>query len=79
MPYTTFSNPQNRECGTFAGPQCTNTLGRFDQLLNFWCRVVRGDITVLVAEQYAPRLKRHPGCPQTAAKGVLQIVSAYTR
>ncbi len=79
MPYTTFPNPQNRECGSFVGLQCTNTLGRFNKLLNFWCRVVRGDITVLVPEQHTPRLKRYPRRSQTAAKGVLQIVSAYAR
>ena len=72
MPYTTFPNPQNRECGTFAGPQCTNTLGCFNKLLNFWCRVVRGDIAVSYARAVCAAFQAAPLPP---AGGVRRCAS----
>jgi hypothetical protein len=43
------SRSHNRQCGTFAGPQIAHFLRSLDQRLDFRCRVVRGDMTGLVA------------------------------
>lgn len=52
----------------------THLVGRFDQVSDSRCRVVRRYTPRSVAEQVLPVLKRDPGRPKPMTEGVLEIV-----